>query len=70
MVVSRVGRLSVSHDSGFRPGAQDFTHQAKTKTDRKGRDSDRYDKQRTERFHQHEREAAEAPPAQDETTET
>ena len=62
------GRNSVSHDSGFRSGGRDLTHQKARQNRKKSHTSARYDRQNQERFRQQEREAAAEEPDTEETS--
>jgi hypothetical protein len=64
---SSEGRNSVSHDSGFRSGGRDLTHQKAKQNRKQSRTSARYDRQMQERFKQQERNAANEEPADEET---
>ena len=60
------GRYSVSHDSGFRSGGRDLTHQKARQNRKQSRTSARYDRQNQERFKQQERKATSEEPATEE----
>jgi hypothetical protein len=62
------GRYSVSHDSGFRSGGRDLTHQKAKQNRKQSRTSATYDRQMQERFRQQERKAADEAPADEATT--
>jgi hypothetical protein len=60
------GRYSVSHDSGFRSGGRDLTHQKARQNRKQSRTSARYDRQNQERFKQQERKATSEEPVSEE----
>ena len=60
----------MSHDSGFRRGGKDFTHETRARKSRPYGGSRRHDEQLSKRFHQHERKLAEAQEAPAESEES
>ncbi|MEN8239339.1 MAG: hypothetical protein ABFR53_09080 [Actinomycetota bacterium] len=48
----------MAHDSGFRSGGRDLTHQKAKQNRKKSRTSAKYDRQMQERFREHERKAS------------
>ena len=61
------GRYSVSHDSGFRSGGRDLTHQKAKQNRKKSRTSAKYDRQMQDRFREQERKATTEETADEET---
>jgi hypothetical protein len=50
------GGVTVSHDSGFRRGGQDYTHRPPKRSPMWTNRAGRYDRNAEQRFRQHERE--------------
>lgn len=69
-VASDEGRHSVSHDSGFRSGGRDLTHQKAKQNRKKSRTSARYDRQMQERFEKQDRKTSGEEPVDEETQES
>ena len=60
----------MAHDSGFRSGGRDLTHQKAKQSRKPSRTSARYDRQMQERFREQERKTSGEEPADDETPES
>ena len=60
----------MSHDSGFRSGGRDLTHQKAKQNRKTSRTSAKYDRQMQERFKKQERKTSGEEPANEETPES
>lgn len=60
----------MSHDSGFRSGGRDLTHQKAKQNRKRSRTSARYDRQMQERFEKQDRKTSGEEPVDEETQES